>query len=250
MTLRRLALTSLFATGLLTTPLAATDGTILINQAKALAGNVTPGDAAGFPVTITRPGSYRLSSNLTVPNADSDAIVLALDTFGANVTLDLNGFAILGPNFCGHDFVNNTLVCSANGLGTGIRADGFYNLVVMNGMIQGMGSYAIAIRTLGGSPCRIERLTIGSNGGGIDVDGCLIINNTVGRNQSNGIQLASGLVQGNVIRMNGGIGLRFFAAGYANNVISASSLQGASAVAGPGTSLGQNLLQRRSVLNR
>ena len=54
----------------------AIDGVILIDQNKALAGNVTPGDAPGFPVTITLPGSYRLSSNLIVPNADTTAILI------------------------------------------------------------------------------------------------------------------------------------------------------------------------------
>src|SRR6185436_8638324 len=42
----------------------AVDGTILIDQNRALAGNVTPGDAPGFPVTISQPGSYKLSGNL------------------------------------------------------------------------------------------------------------------------------------------------------------------------------------------
>lgn len=41
-------------------PAQAADGQILISQAKALAGNVTHGDAPGFPVTLTQPGSYQL----------------------------------------------------------------------------------------------------------------------------------------------------------------------------------------------
>ena len=40
-------------------PTWAVDGVILIDQTKALAGNVTPGDTPGFPVTISLPGSYR-----------------------------------------------------------------------------------------------------------------------------------------------------------------------------------------------
>ncbi len=39
----------------------AVDGQIAITQARAMAGGVTPGDAPGFPVTITQPGSYVLS---------------------------------------------------------------------------------------------------------------------------------------------------------------------------------------------
>src|SRR5262245_59149281 len=72
------------------------DGVDLINQSRANAGDVTPGDAAGFPVTISRAGSYRLSGNLTVPNQNTTAIEITAD----NVTIDLNGFSILGPVVC------------------------------------------------------------------------------------------------------------------------------------------------------
>ena len=45
----------------------AADGEVLINQAKVNAGGITPGDTAGFPATLSRPGRYKLSGNLTVP---------------------------------------------------------------------------------------------------------------------------------------------------------------------------------------
>jgi hypothetical protein len=70
----------------------AVDGVVLIDQARALAGNVTPGDAPGFPVTLTLPGSYRLSGNLTVP-VQVDGIVIQ----SSEITLDLNGFRISAP---------------------------------------------------------------------------------------------------------------------------------------------------------
>ena len=54
----------------------ATDGVVLIDQARALAGNVTPGDAPGFPVTISEPGSYRLASDL---ESDNGGILIAAD---------------------------------------------------------------------------------------------------------------------------------------------------------------------------
>lgn len=69
----------------------AVDGVILIDQNRALAGSVTPGDAPGFPVTLSQPGSYRLSGNLTVPAA-TDGIVITAN----RVTLDLNGFSVAG----------------------------------------------------------------------------------------------------------------------------------------------------------
>src|SRR5262245_4147186 len=66
----------------------AVDGTTLIDQNRAIAGNVTPGDAPGFPVTISRAGSYKLSGNLDAPGLN------AVEITADRVTLDLNGFTI------------------------------------------------------------------------------------------------------------------------------------------------------------
>ena len=59
---------------LVSVPAFAVDGVVLIDQNHALAGNVTPGDTPGFPVTISQPGSYRLTGNLIVPDANTTAI--------------------------------------------------------------------------------------------------------------------------------------------------------------------------------
>ena len=64
---------------------------VLITHSKALAGNVTPGDAAGFPVTLSIAGSYKLASNL-LPGAGLDGIVAAAE----DISIDLNGFRIAG----------------------------------------------------------------------------------------------------------------------------------------------------------
>ena len=58
------ALGPLTAALLLASAALAVDGVIEINQARAAAGNVTPGDGPGFPVVISASGSYRLTSNL------------------------------------------------------------------------------------------------------------------------------------------------------------------------------------------
>jgi hypothetical protein len=42
----------------------ASDGQLEINQACAVNTGCFPGDDPGFPVTITQPGSYRLTGNL------------------------------------------------------------------------------------------------------------------------------------------------------------------------------------------
>jgi hypothetical protein len=62
----------------------AVDGATLIDPSRVRNGNITPGDAPGFPVTISQPGSYILSGNLTVPDAQTTAIEITAD----NVTLD------------------------------------------------------------------------------------------------------------------------------------------------------------------
>jgi len=82
-------------------PALAVDGVVLINQATVMS-------AGGFPYTITQPGSYRLSGNLTVP-AGPDGIDINTD----NVTLDLNGFTITGGGSGGNGvktFNNNITV--------------------------------------------------------------------------------------------------------------------------------------------
>ena len=71
----------------------AVDGIILIDQNRALAGGVTPGDLPGFPVTITQPGSYRLASPLNVPTGQN-----GIEIASPGVTLDLNGFGITTPD--------------------------------------------------------------------------------------------------------------------------------------------------------
>ena len=91
MSRRTLAACVVVLGALVSLPALAVDGVLLIDQNRAIAGNVTPGDVAGFPVSITRAGSYRLSGNLTAP-AGVNGIEISAD----GVTLDLNGFSIAG----------------------------------------------------------------------------------------------------------------------------------------------------------
>src|SRR5262245_43423647 len=95
----------------------AANGVVLIDQDRALAGNVTLGDAPGFPVTISQSGSYRLSGNLTVTNVDTTVIQVTADA----VTLDLNGFSIIGPAIC---VAGPATICPAAGKGIGVQVGG------------------------------------------------------------------------------------------------------------------------------
>jgi hypothetical protein len=64
-------------------PVHAVDGVNEINQVRAAAGGIAPGDAAGFPVTIDAPGSYRLTSNLDLRGEPTPE-----DAVGIRVTAD------------------------------------------------------------------------------------------------------------------------------------------------------------------
>ena len=161
----------------------AVDGVVLIDQNKALAGGVTPGDGPGYPITITQPGSYRLTGNLTVPNANTNGIEINVQ----NVTIDLNGFAILGPVTCS-EFP--TITCSGSGTGSGIVGLVFANLVVRNGFIQGMGRDGVFM--LSGSVDSVQ----------------------ANQNARSGINVTSGTVRDSIARANGvrGIEVDFGAA--------------------------------------
>lgn len=104
----------------------ATDGVTLITQAAGLAGGVTPGDAPGFPITISVHGSYRLASSLSVPHENVDAIEITAE----NVTLDLNGFAIGG--------------WGRPGTGRGVFSKQLH-VVVRNGIVAGMGDSGVVL---------------------------------------------------------------------------------------------------------
>ena len=124
-----LAISLLFAG--LSGNLLAVDGVVLIDQNRALAGGITPGDAPGFPITISVSGTYRLSGNLSVPPLTS-AIVMTV----SNITLDLNGFSITTPtNPGGATDSMGQVVFGIGYHGPGIGS-GF---TIRNGVIEGFG---------------------------------------------------------------------------------------------------------------
>lgn len=193
------------------------DGVVLIDQELALAGNVTPGDAPGFPVWITQPGSYRLSGNLRldVPNIN------LITVFADNVTLDLNGFTMEGPfDQCAKRFVPSW--CSAASLGGSgvLSALSRTNITVFNGVVRAMASAGV---WLPGANSRIDRLTVTHNGGeaGILVGpGALVSNSIVTHNKGQGIARTAdaplgrgtALAVGNVVQSNAKEGLYFVVA--------------------------------------
>jgi hypothetical protein len=192
-----------------------------INQNSAMAGNVTPGDEPGFPVTISEPGSYRLTGNLTIQDFDTTAIQITADS----VTLDLNGFSIIGPADC----TIRSATCPSHGTGIGVQAGGLQiagprGVRIRNGSVLGMGLEGILMT---GDGSFVEKVTVRNNaGGGMSVAGAVlesaaIQNGSFGiialivrdstsiKNLGDGIILdgSGGVATGNVSSFNGGYGI-------------------------------------------
>lgn len=211
---------------------------ITIDQAKAGAGGVTTGDLAGFPVSISQPGSYRLTSNLVVTTADTTAIVIT----APNVTLDLNGFSILGPVTCtGAPYVT---ACSATGNGDGVLValpDSVRGAVtVLNGTVRGVGRHGVTQTGNNNDGVRIERvIAVGNGGSGIGLpQGGVIANSQMSYNRYNGVAGYGLLLLDNIVRGNGAHGvLTDIGSAGAHNVFRNNAFSQATGV----TNLGGNL---------
>ena len=222
----------------LASPALAVDGVLEINETCAVNTGCFNGDTAGFPVTIIRAGSYRLTSNLTVPDEDTSGIVV----YTNYVSIDLNGFAITGPVTCS----GSPATCShASGTGSGVEVtfpDLRTGTSVGNGSITGMGAWGVQL----GYEAKVTNLRARWNRtGGVGVSeggavsnnttdangyygiatsvGSVVSGNRVLDNGIHGITVGSGsMVSGNTVRGNGGYGLFFSGtnSAYSENVVS------------------------------
>jgi hypothetical protein len=162
---------------------------INIDQAKALAGNVTPGDLPGFPIQIRSSGSYRLSGPLTVPDNTTRAIEIIAD----DVTLDLNGFAVrgalCGPVRCviGAEPWNGIEVQGFNARIHGGTVANFSG----NGIRASKGPRLHDMRLVGNGQCG-ARLGFGGH----------VTSSLVRDNRGCGLEMVSGLVSHNTIANN------------------------------------------------
>ena len=202
----------------------AVDGVVEINHARAEAGGVTPGDTEGYPVTIDQPGSYRLTGNLNLPDENTSGVVIEAD----NVTLDLNGFSIIGPAVCMG--FGRGVSCSVTGSGSGIIVSGNF-AIVRNGTVSGAGDRGVKVfgRAL------VEGIQANRNGSHgiegstpgvfVDVKDCTVFgnladgifvtnaafvsNNSASANSRAGIAVFDvGLLADNVTRGNGDSGIK------------------------------------------
>jgi hypothetical protein len=201
-----------------------------IDQAKALAGTATGFDQPGFPVQINTPGSYKLTSNLTVP-ANAPGIEIRAN----NVHLDLNGFTISGPVTCDWAGNGSGVQCSQaaqpNDVVYGIQVLGWGGSI-RNGSIRGFAGDGVRLNSgavledlqiesnvgdailagfgTGARPSRISRVQLWHNlGHGIHSRAALIEGAVVWHNHGNGIHGlgATSVVNGLVYR-NKGFGIK------------------------------------------
>jgi hypothetical protein len=165
------------------------------------------GDAAGLPVEIIHPGSYRLTSNLVTTDPNQTLISIT----SSEVTLDLGGFALKGPNFCLNPV---TTPCSQLGTGVGIDVTSDSDRISLrNGQIEGMGN--TCVRMAGGMG-QIHGLNIEACGGDGIFIGFLsnVFDNVVRRCAGSGIRFTgSANVHHNISDLNG-------QAGYLNGDVS------------------------------
>jgi hypothetical protein len=176
-----------------------------ITHDRALAGNVTPGDTAGYPVTINQPGHYKLMGNLVVPAGSTGIVITARD-----VTLDLNGFSIRGPVSCtgaiGTGQMCSPQVALSNGVHIHAAAT---NAQVRNGTVGGFGNHGLHTEAAG----RFTDLTLTDNvGNGAyvvgSVGGALFERVRAERNRYSGFWLNQPAVLLNVMAMfNGAWGI-------------------------------------------
>jgi hypothetical protein len=186
----------------LSTPILAVDGVLEINQSCAELTGCVPGDTPGFPVTISAPGSYRLTGNLTLPDQNATGILVKDD----NVSIDLGGFGIMGPVFCQSSA--GGVFCSPVGTGIGVLSELSLfppsGTAVRNGFVRGMGSVGIRVR----ENSRVDGVLIEHcAGGGIEAsDGSLVLRSQLQLNGTVGLAGQGGTVtfQGNSIARIGG----------------------------------------------
>lgn len=192
---------------LLAIPLAANavDGVLEINQLCAESIGCFDGDTGGFPVTITDPGSYRLTSNLDVSNLSNPENRTAIDVNTENVSIDLNGFSIIGPVSCTGTPVTSCTPSGGNGDGIQTSSSTTAYVVIKNGTIRGMGNEGISCSR----NCNVSNVTAINNGaaGFSNANGDSIFrNNNAFRNGTDGF-FVNGLIEGNSSFANGDDGI-------------------------------------------
>lgn len=205
-------------------------GVIEINQARALAGGVTAGDAAGFPVTISTPGSYQLTGNLDL-TAVTPAVTSAIDVTSDHVTVDLAGHEIAGSVTCS----GTPVTCAGSGspLSSGIEGTGS-NVTVKNGTLRGF-SFGLRLSSSNGHVIGVRALGNGFTGMQLNGTAGLVVNSTGSGNGDGGILILNGIVTGCTADGNAGTGVYLLGGGVVENSFANSNQTGITLGGGGGT---------------
>jgi Right handed beta helix region len=159
---------SAFGQGSLTPPGAPAPTLRTLNQVEPRGIIAQPISPATLPITIASEGSYYLTSNIV---ASAGYTGNGISVAASNVTVDLNGFEIVG----------------VSGSGAGIFLNGSVaNFTARNGTIRNWGSDAI--NAAGNQRTRVESLRVLNNGLGLDLDaGASVLQCTANGNFGGGI---------------------------------------------------------------
>lgn len=196
----------------------AADGITNVSQDSALAGGVTNGDSAGFPITISTSGTYRLTSNLVVP-AGADAIVV---NPMLNVVIDLNGYQIVGVSTC-----SASVICGISGpIQVGVRSQSSTtSLTVRNGRMRGFGGGAVLANT---GTVTVEDLQLWNNAAGVVASRVMAYRVMVIGNTWLGIGANTGVVRESVFESNQ-VGIQFSTGRITDTLVTGNTMYGVQA---------------------
>lgn len=179
----------------------AADGVVEISQVCATGDGCFSGDSPGFPVEIDGSvgRSYRLTSDLQVPDEDTTAILVT----ARGVSIDLGGFSILGVTTCTFaPFAS----CAPVGVGIGVHA-AVEAVSVRNGSLLGIGRFGLLLGN-DALVSNVRVLNCGSSGVAVGFSS-KVEDVIVSANGLNGINAnIRSVVIDSVASVNGGIGVR------------------------------------------
>ena len=190
----------------------AADGQIKIGQ--------TP--LTTFPIVIDQPGSYVLTSNLVISTANVCGLVITTD----DVTLDLNGHAIIGPGM------------DTGGVAIGINGKERKNVSILNGTVRDFSGDGINLHgaswghiPANGSNNLLKNLKTYSNGmSGIAVSNAVVTNSSANSNGWIGIASESSIITNNTTNDNGITGIHAIMSTATNCIASFNGTYGIRAV--------------------
>ena len=190
--------TPLLCIALVAAPAFAGEGAYEINQDCAAAG-CFPGDAPGFPVTITQSGRYVLTSDLVASGPDYSVTTIESITDGLTIELDFNGHMLEGGRTCTGTPVT---ACTPGPGYRGVNLGGNPTSArIHDGYIHGFGGNGMVLFfvTSGSS---IERMRVSENGYGIlvtpplsDTPDVRVRDTQATRNDGSGISQSNGAVR-------------------------------------------------------